>query len=430
MTVFMITLGCKVNQYESQAMQAMLEESGFTAAADEQAADVIVINSCTVTGASDQKTRQALHRARRKNPGAVIALTGCMPQAYPKAAAALAEADIVVGNACRKRLAPFILEYLAAPRRIVAIDAHERGEEFEALHVTDFHERTRAFIKIEDGCNRFCSYCVIPIARGRVRSKPLEALRRELEGIAAAGYREAVLVGINLPAYGQDLGLTLCDAVDVACAVEGIERVRLGSLEPDRLDAATVARMAAQKKLCPQFHLSLQSGCDQTLRRMNRHYTAEEYASIVAMLRAAFPCAAITTDIMVGFAGETQEEFAQSLRFAKDIGFAKAHIFAYSPRAGTVAALQPDQIPSREKEERSRRMIAATEESRRHFLREQVGQTAPVLFETTPSAGVWEGFTPNYTPVRVVGEGLHGKILPVTLTDAQAEFCTGRIANE
>ena len=424
-----VTLGCKVNQYESEAMLEALLAGGFQEAAPGEQADVVVINSCTVTAQSDQKVRQALRRARKENPGAVAVLTGCMPQAFPEEAAALEEADVVLGNARRGDLLPRVLEYLSSKQRIVDIAPHERGEAFERMAVSAFHGRTRAFLKIQDGCDRFCSYCIIPYARGRVRSKPLEDLRAEVTALGEAGYREVVLTGINLPAYGKELGLHLCDAVEAACAVPEIRRVRLGSLEPEQLTPEVIARMAGEEKLCPQFHLSLQSGCDGTLKRMNRHYTAEEYRQIVRNLREAFPGCAVTTDIMVGFPGETEEEFQASLAFAREIAFSKAHVFAYSRRPGTRAYHMPGQVPNRVKEERSRRMIQAAGETQQAFLRAQTGRVEEVLFEQRRAQGLWEGYTRNYTHVLAPsGKDLSGRLVPVELLEVQGESVTGRLA--
>lgn len=428
MKVSVLTLGCKVNQYESQAMLEQLVSAGFSACEPSAESDVVLINSCTVTATSDQKVRQSLRRARRANPNAVIVLTGCMPQAFPELAEQLTDADIVLGNSNRRSLLPDILQYLSSRQRIVDIVPHEKAAAFESMHVDRFYERTRAFIKIEDGCNRFCSYCIIPYARGRVRSKPLEELKQEVADIAANGYREVVLTGINLSAYGQELGLHLCDAVEAACQPEGIVRVRLGSLEPEQLSEPVIARLARQKKLCPQFHLSLQSGCDETLKRMNRHYTADEYRTIVRNLRASFPNAAITTDIMVGFPGETEEEFTESLAFAEEIRFAKVHVFAYSRRPGTKANDAPDQVTQRVKEERSHRMIALTQKTKEAFFQEQLGRTEEVLFERETAKHVYDGYTKNYTPVKVSStENLCGQIRPAALQEADTECCFGKL---
>ena len=423
MKVSVLTLGCKVNQYESQAMLGILERAGFTPCEADEPCDVVLINSCTVTSMSDRKVRQALRRERREHPDAVVVLTGCLPQAFPEAAEKLTEADIVLGNSNRASLLPDLLKFLSERRRIVDIVPHEKF--FEPMCVNRFYERTRAFLKIEDGCNRFCSYCIIPYARGRVRSKSMGDLERELDGIAANGYREVVLTGINLPAYGQDIGLTLCDAVEAACAREGILRVRLGSLEPERLDASVIARLKRQPKLCPQFHLSLQSGCDETLRRMNRHYTSDEYRRIVANIREAFPNAAVTTDLMVGFPGETDEEFEKSLAFAREIGFAKIHVFAYSRRPGTAADRAEHQVDPKTKELRSRRMAQAALEMRKAFFGTQKGLREPVLFERECEPGVYEGYTENYTPVRMKSGGdLCGLVVPALVTGADGDFCT------
>ena len=423
-----ITLGCKVNQYESEAMLEALLAGGFQEAEQGEEADVVVVNSCTVTATSDQKVRQTLRRARRENPGAVMVLTGCMPQAFPEEAAALEEADVVLGNTRRGDLLPRVMEYLSSKQRIVDIAPHQQGERFEKMSVSVFHGRTRAFLKIQDGCDRFCSYCIIPYARGRVRSKPLEELRQEVGQLGEAGYKEVVLTGINLPAYGKELGLHLCDAVEAACEAPGIQRVRLGSLEPEQLTPPVIQRMAQQEKLCPQFHLSLQSGCDATLRRMNRHYTTAEYREIVENLREAFPNCAITTDIMVGFAGETQEEFQASLDFAREIAFAKVHVFAYSRRPGTRAYTMPDQLTNRVKEERSREMIQVTRQTQQAFLQAQVGRVEEVLFEQQKERGLWEGYTRNYTHVLVPsGRDLSGEVLSTTLTEVQGESCVGKL---
>ena len=306
------TQGCKVNQYETQAMRRQMEQAGYETTEfvpSETQADVLVINSCTVTGESDRKLRQFLRRCRRALPDAVIVLCGCMSQAYPEAAFDLPEVDIVLGNAKRNDLLPKLEEFFAEKQRICCVPPHTSA--YEPMEIDAFQGRTRAFVKIQDGCNRFCSYCIIPYARGRVRSRQPQDITNELTRLAANGYKEVVLVGINLTAYGQDLGLTIADAVDAACAVDGLERIRLGSLEPDFITDEVIARMKAQPKLCPQFHLALQSGCDATLKRMNRHYTTAEYADLCSRLRHHFPDCAITTDIMVGFPGKPKRNLSK-----------------------------------------------------------------------------------------------------------------------
>lgn len=430
MTVYFHTLGCKVNQYETQALRQLMERAGYdTAEYDIGGPDVgdavVVINSCTVTGESDRKLRQLLRRIRRDNPQAVTVLTGCMPQAFPQEAQALTQADIVLGNAARRSLPGALEEFFMTHQRVVAIPAH--GTEYEPLEIETFEGRTRAFVKIEDGCNRFCSYCIIPYSRGRVRSRQLPSLRAEVTALAEKGYREVVLVGINLTAYGQDIDCDLCDAVETVAAVPGICRVRLGSLEPDCLTPERIRRLAACPKLCPQFHLSLQSGCDATLRRMNRHYTAEEYETLCATLREVFPGCALTTDVMVGFAGETEEEFAVSLAFVRRIGFAKLHVFAYSRREGTPAARAPGQVTAAEKARRSRRMIAVGEASQRAYWQALCGQEVTVLAETSDGT-VTEGYTPSYVPVRVPGHYTAGTLLRVRLTAVGEEACEAELS--
>ncbi len=426
MRVSFYTLGCKVNQYETQAIAAQFQKAGFELAGPEEKADVFVVNSCTVTATGDKKTRNRLARFRRENPDAVVVLTGCFPQAFPEKAKALPGIDVVTGAGNKNRLVELTLRAISEKSRIVEIAEHTPGEGFEEMQVQDFGEHTRAFVKIQDGCDHYCSYCIIPTARGRVRSKSLEAIRRELSVLAQNGYREVVLVGINLPCYGKDLGLRLIDAAECACSVEGIERVRLGSLEPELLTDEDMMRLAAQPKFCPQFHLSLQSGCDAILRQMNRHYTTEEYLEIVRFIRNHFENPSITTDIIVGFPGESEEHFLQSLAFVREVGFARVHCFPYSRREGTRAAALPDQLPARVKEERNRRLAAEAERCKAAFLKEQVGRTEEVLLERQREDGSFEGYTKNYTPVRIKGEGLApGQIVLCRLDCCSEEHCLG-----
>ena len=411
------TLGCKVNQYETQAMRYQLEQAGHTTVEwnkDNHDSDALIINSCTVTGESDRKLRQWIRRLRRQAPGAVIVLTGCMPQAYPDGAAALNEVDIVLGNACRNDLLCHLEAFLTHRQRIVAVPPHSKT--YEPLTIDAFQGRTRAFVKIQDGCNRFCSYCIIPYARGRVRSRDPQDLKQELERLAAKGYKEVVLVGINLTAYGQDNGLTIADAVDAACSVKGIERVRLGSLEPDFIDDAIIARMKAQPKLCPQFHLALQSGCDRTLKKMNRHYTTAEYADLCEKLRRHFPGCAMTTDVMVGFPGETEKDFQASLSFVKSINFTRVHVFAYSRRPGTVADRLPDQVDNATKSRRSKEMLDLCHQNYLQHLDQLIGQSLPVLLETPYPDGTIDGHTDTYIPIRVHTHKDSGDMVNVSIT--------------
>ncbi len=428
MRIAFYTLGCKVNQYETQSLREEFSAAGHTPVSEGEDFDAVVINSCTVTAESDRKTRQVLHRFRRENPYAVIVLTGCMVQAFREEAAALEAADIVVGNTDIKKTVALTEQYFKSRKRIVEISPHLEGERFNTPDITDFAERTRAFMKIEDGCDRFCSYCIIPTARGRVRSKPVADIRREAEMLAQKGFIEVVLVGINLSAYGKGEDINLCDAVDAVCSVAGIQRVRLGSLEPDHISDQMLERLKNQPKFCPQFHLSLQSGCDKTLKRMNRKYDSSFYTDLVTRIRKMFQNASVTTDIMVGFAGETEQEFTESLEFLKSTGFAKAHVFAYSRRAGTVAYGLPNQVTKAEKSRRSRLMLAAAAETERAFLLSQAGSIVEVLFEGCEN-GIAEGYTPNYTRVCVkTDESLTGQIRSVRLVSAESDFCVGVFA--
>lgn len=421
------TLGCKVNQYETQALGEALIKEGFIIVPDSEEADVYIVNSCTVTAESDKKTRQAVRRFKREHPDCVVVLTGCMPQAYPEAAKELIQADIVAGNRNNARLPKMIKEYLESKSRTVNVEEHEKDEIFDACSISSFDERTRAAIKIEDGCNRFCSYCIIPYARGRVRSKPLEEIRKEAQALADNGYEEIVLVGINLSSYGTDCSLSLYDAVKAVCDVEGVKRVRLGSLEPDHMTDEMIAGLKAQKKLCPQFHISLQSGCSATLKRMNRHYDADEYERICNALRSNFEDCTITTDVMVGFAGETEEEFAQSLEFVKKIGFEKVHVFPYSQREGTRAAKFPNQLDRKTKQERAKKMADTANTIRKDFLASQIGKTVEVLAETKADDGSCSGYTANYTPVTILSGAECSRFYRVKITAADDDSCYGEI---
>ncbi len=424
MKAYFYTLGCKVNQYESRAMAALLEADGYETAVYQAGQPdigegILLINSCSVTGESDRKLRQLLRRFRRDNPQALIVLSGCMPQAYPDKASALSDADIVTGNAKRADIVRLIRAYRG--ERIVDIPQHT--PECESLSIGHFEGRTRAYLKIEDGCNQFCSYCIIPYARGRVRSKPLAEVKQEAQRLADAGYTELVLVGINLTAYGRDHGVTLADAVEAVCDIDGLRRVRLGSLEPEDMTAEVIARLAAQPKLCPQFHLSLQSGCDATLKRMRRRYDTAMYRDICNQLKAAFADCALTSDVMVGFPGETEEEFEQSLAFVKEIGFTKIHVFPYSKRPGTPAATASGQVTRQQKAERSRRMIALGERSAEDFYRHYVGREIEVLCETPCDDGTTDGYTANYTPVHVAGRWPSGCFVTATVVKVQNGVC-------
>lgn len=404
MRVTFYTLGCKVNQNETGALAQLFEESGYTVVSNEEGADVYVVNSCTVTNFGDQKSRKWLRRAKRENPGAVTVLTGCYPQAFPEEAAAIAEADVVTGSGNRRAILQDVQKVLnGESERVVDIRPHEKGERFEELPMDKFAEHTRAFVKVEDGCNRRCAYCVIPRARGPVRSRDEASILQELHRLTESGYKEIVLTAISLPSYGTDSGTSLVELVEKAAAVPGVERLRLGSLDPDMLHDDDILRLSRVKKLCPQFHLSLQSGCDKTLRAMRRPYTTAQFAEIADKLRKAFgpDNVSFTTDVIVGFPGETEEDFEASMKFVTEQRFLKVHVFPYSRREGTAAYDFPDQIPEHEKEERSHRMTAAVESVRAEEAAKMQGRMADVLLETPLSATLFTGYTKQYLPVLV-----------------------------
>ncbi len=422
MKVKFYTLGCKVNQYESQAIGEQLRHRGFEIIDGKEKADVVIVNSCTVTAAADQKTRQAVRRFKRQNPHGIVVLTGCMPQAYPDKAKELLEADIVLGNKNNKDLPDILDNFIKYGSRVFEVKEHLKGDSFTGDTITAFEERTRAYVKIQDGCNRFCSYCVIPYSRGRVRSKPLCELKAELERLSANGYKEVVLVGINLSSYGSDIGCTFPEAVKVANDTEGILRVRLGSLEPDHLTDQVIEELSKCEKLCPQFHISLQSGCDSTLKRMNRHYDTADYRRLCKKLRECFDDCTLTTDIMVGFAGESDEDFRTSLAFMEEIAFEKVHVFPYSIRKGTRAEKLDGHLDKKVKEERCKIMIDKAEEIRRNFFCQQIGKIYDVIIETKNDDGYCTGHTANYIPVKIkLPQCLNGSLVNVKITDISDE---------
>ncbi len=425
MKISFYTLGCKVNQYETQSIAECFKKAGHEIVPDFAVPDVFIINSCTVTAESDRKTRQMLHRYRLKFPNCILVLCGCLPQAFPLQAEGLKDADIVTGNTAPEEIPRLVEEFLRDGKRKVSVGNHTREEKFNTPGITEFQGRTRAFVKIEDGCDRFCTYCIIPKARGFIRSKKCEDIKKEAEVLAENGYKEIVLVGINLSSFGKDTGEDLADAVDAVCSVEKIERIRLGSIEPDLMSDEMLKRFAAQPKFCPQFHLSLQSGCDNTLKRMNRRYDTDFYYDLVCRIRKIFDNPSITTDVMVGFAGETEQEFRESIEFVKKVGFALSHVFAYSRRAGTVAANLPNQVTNKEKSLRSREMIAATKQSQNEFYESQTGKTARVLFETA-DGDEYFGYTENYTPIKLKSEqNLCGQTVKVRIISNKTDFCVG-----
>jgi len=428
--VYFITFGCKVSQYETELLKSCFAEAGFVPADSSADADAVVVNSCTVTGSGDNKSVYAVRKLRRELPGAVIALTGCMPQASPEAAQKVAEADIVTGTKDRAKLPSLVLDVLADRRRIIDISPLSKDESFEEIAYSPTDSHTRAFVKIQDGCECYCTYCMIPYARGRFRSKPLADLAREAEMLAAAGRKELVLTGINIAFYGCREGKRLADAVELCCRTDGIERVRLGSIEPEMMLPEDLDRLSALPEFCPQFHLSLQSGCAATLKRMNRRYTPEEYAALTEQIRSRFPYASFTTDIMVGFPGETEQEFSESMAFAERIGFAKIHVFQYSPRKGTPAA-KMSQIPASVKHGRADRMKALGDRLARSYMEGLVGRTVPVLFEREKSEDFHQGHAPDYTLIKISRKNskksLRNEIFYVTIEGVGEDCCFGTL---
>lgn len=412
-----------MNSCESAAIHDTFVAAGYSPAEEGEPADVCIINSCAVTGTGVKKARQAVSHCRSLDPDCVTVLCGCYPQAYPEEADRDCAADIITGNADKSRLPELVAQFLSERRHIACVSQLTR--EFDENSSAADLDRTRAFIKIEDGCDRFCTYCIIPTARGRVRSRKPEDITAQAKQAAAAGNREIVLTGINIGCYGEDIGCTPADAVKAA-QVDGIERVRLGSLEADTLTDEEIQRLKACEKLCPHFHLSLQSGSDAVLQRMKRRYTTAEYYALVQKLRAAFPGCSITTDIMVGFPGETDEEFAESMAFAEKVGFAKIHVFPYSIRRGTVAAMRTNQVVPQVKSARAKEMNRLAERLERQFLEAQTGSVQTVLIEKRTSPDYCNGFTGSYIPVRIYGEDIPRHTLArVKITGAEGGHCTG-----
>ena len=422
MTFSVNTLGCKVNSCESAAIIEALTNAGYDKTDDN--ADIAVINSCAVTSMSVKKARQLVSHLKTNNPETIIILCGCFPQCYP-GDASQTDADIILGNAAKADI-PFLLnEYLKKHEKTVYINPLPR--EFDLRCAKADLDRTRAFIKIEDGCDRFCTYCIIPTARGRVRSMPLDEITRQGKLAAASGHKEIVLTGINLSCYGQELDLTLADAVKAA-DVDGIERIRLGSLEPDMMTDEEIAKLAECAKLCPQFHLSLQSGSDEVLKRMRRRYDTTQYSDVCQKLRKVFPDCSITTDIMVGFTAETDAEFAESMAFAEKTGFAKIHVFPYSIRKGTIAAMRDGQVVPQVKSARAKQMTVLAQKLEHDFLVSQTGKELTVLIEKPQSPEYSSGFTANYIPVRIYGTKIERHTLAkVRIISAEADYCIAEL---
>lgn len=401
-------LGCKVNAYETEAMQQMLQEAGYEIVPFQGEADIYLINTCTVTNMADRKSRQMLNRAKKKNPDAVVVAVGCYVQAQEEAGNSADYADIVIGNNRKTDLIRILKEYEEHHRAADIIDISST-KEYEPLHVSRTAEHTRAYIKVQDGCNQFCTYCIIPYTRGRVRSRQKEDVIREVEELASGGYQEIVLTGIHLSSYGMDLeGENLLSLIRSVSLVEGIKRIRLGSLEPRIITDVFAEELSKNEKICPHFHLSMQSGCDATLRRMNRKYTSQEYYEKCCILRKYFRNPALTTDVIVGFPGETEEEFEASRTFIDRVDFYETHVFQYSRRHGTKAADMPDQVPETVKKKRSEVLLALDEKKRRAYEQSWIGKTVEVLMEeeTRQDGECFQtGHTKEYVRVRLTGAG-------------------------
>ena len=427
MRIAFCTLGCKVNQYETQALERLFTARGHVLAPFEGEADVYVINSCTVTAVSDKKSRQVVRQARKRAPDAVVALCGCYPQTHPQDMKDL-PVDLVAGTGDRLEFVELVERAWAERReKITALDDAMMRRVFEPLPAGGLEGRTRAMLKVEDGCVNFCTYCIIPYARGPVRSLPLQDAAAQAARLAGEGYKELVLTGIEISSWGHDLrdGTSLIDLMEAVCAAAPGCRIRLGSLEPRTVTGEFCLRAAELDNLCPHFHLSMQSGCDATLRRMNRKYDTTRFLESVTLLRRFFDCPAITTDLITGFPGETEEEFSETLSFLRQCAFAEMHIFPYSIRPGTPAAAM-EQVPGPVKEERAARAAAAADKMHLEYLQNCVGRIFNVLYEQ-PRDGLFQGHAENYMTVAARGEDLHNLICPTKILEARDGLLIGEI---
>jgi len=393
-------LGCKVNAYETEAMRELLEEDGYEIVPFSEVADVYVVNTCTVTAVADQKSRQMLHRAKKMNPDAVVVAAGCYVQTAADKIKNDNSIDILLGNNKKENLLPELHKYLEGRTQETDIlDINDGVVSYETLRVKKSEEHTRAFLKVQDGCNQFCSYCLIPYARGRSRSRTVADVVEEVQNFANNGYKEVVLTGIHLSAFGDGTDESLIDLIEAVAKIDGIERVRLGSIEPRVITEDFARRASAVPEMCPHFHLSLQAGCDETLKRMNRKYTAAEFKAGCDLLRKYFDNPALTTDVIVGFPGETDEEFEASYRFYEDVKFYEMHVFKYSRRAGTRADKMPNQLSNKVKNERSHRVLELTANNSKEYREAMLGQDIEVLFERCEEIDgkkYWTGFTKTY----------------------------------
>lgn len=432
-TVAFYTLGCKVNQYETNAMEQQFIQNGYKIVENTEKADIYVINTCTVTNMADRKSRQMLRRVKEINQSAVIVVCGCYAQVAKKELEQIPEVDIILGINEKNKIVQIVEEYLANKDNIIEVADVSKQKEFLDFGDVTYTEKNRAVIKVQDGCNMFCSYCLIPYARGRIRSRKIENVVSEIEKIAKQGIKEVVITGIHVASYGKDFdneNIRLINLLEEINKIEGIERIRLSSLEPTIVDEEFAQRLSKLEKICDHFHLSLQSGCDETLKRMNRKYTTARYKESTEILRKYYPNANFTTDVIVGFPGETNEEFNQTYKFLKEIGFYKMHIFKYSPRKGTVAEKLPNQVDGNIKEERSRKLIELSNNMQNEKNSQYIGKTVKVLFEEYENE-YYKGHTTNYMVVKVKTKEQEGfidniKNVEITENDTQTEELIGK----
>ena len=423
-TVAFITLGCKVNQYETNAMTQQFIEKGYEVVDHTQKADIYIVNTCTVTNMSDRKSRQMLRRVKELNKEAVVVACGCYAQVAKEELEKIKEINLVLGNNEKKDIVQYVEKYIKSKIPEVQTEDVMHQKDFVEFGDITFTEKTRAVIKIQDGCDRFCSYCIIPYARGRVRSRRPEHILSEIHKIAKEGIQEVVITGIHIASYGKDFKeqYGLIDLLEEMNEIEGIERIRLGSIEPLLITEAFVNRLEKLTKVCHQFHLSLQSGCDETLKRMNRRYTTEQFKDIVALLRNKFEDVILTTDIIVGFPGESEEEFEKTYTFLKEIKFYKMHVFKYSPRKGTKAAVMPNQIDGNKKEERSRKLIELSNQNEKAYNQNYIGKEVEILFEEEKN-GIWQGHTKNYILAHYKTEkNIENRIMKLQCIEAEEEY--------
>ena len=421
-------LGCKVNQYETEALNEAFAARGHQIVEIDDEADLYIINTCSVTNLGDKKSRQLIRRVKRQNPEAIVAVIGCYAQVAAAELAKLPEINLLLGTGNRREIVELAENYRPEMGLVNRVESVAHQRDFEPLSIDRLSGRTRGYLKIQDGCDRFCAYCIIPYARGPVRSRAPEDVVAEVRRLAQNGFPEVVLTGIHVASYGKDLKtIGLAGLLELVHAVPGVERIRLSSVEPNIVTEDFVARLAALPKVCRHFHLSLQSGCGKTLCEMNRRYTAEEYAAAAELLRKGLPGTELTTDVIVGFPGETEQDFLESLSFVEKMDFLKVHVFPFSPKRGTPAAARADQVPNAVKSDRVQRMLAVSEECTHRRLSRYVGQTLPVLAEEEVAPGVREGYTPQYLRVRFAAPA-GGKIYNVEAQAVEGEALVGKMA--